>query len=56
MTTVTSQRQPGLTGQIVVIGGSTDTGLETARPARAEGADMILTGHVMATAAGPAVR
>ncbi len=37
-------REPALTGQIVVvIGGSAGIGLETARLARAEGADVILT-------------
>jgi NAD(P)-dependent dehydrogenase (short-subunit alcohol dehydrogenase family) len=37
-------REPGLTGQtVVVIGGSAGIGLETARLARAEGADAILT-------------
>jgi NAD(P)-dependent dehydrogenase (short-subunit alcohol dehydrogenase family) len=43
--TVTSiQREPELLGQIVVvIGGSAGIGLETARRARAEGADVILT-------------
>jgi NAD(P)-dependent dehydrogenase (short-subunit alcohol dehydrogenase family) len=36
-------REPGLTGQtVVVIGGSAGIGLETARLARAEGADVIL--------------
>ncbi len=40
------QRQPALVGQtIVVIGGSAGIGLETARLARAEGADVILTGR-----------
>jgi len=39
-----SQREPELTGQtVVVIGGSAGIGLETARRARAEGADVILT-------------
>ena len=38
------QRQPELLGQtVVVIGGSAGIGLETARRARAEGADLILT-------------
>ena len=38
------QREPGLHGQtVVVIGGSAGIGLETARRARAEGADVILT-------------
>jgi NAD(P)-dependent dehydrogenase (short-subunit alcohol dehydrogenase family) len=39
-----TQREPGLPGQtVVVIGGSAGIGLETARLARAEGADVILT-------------
>jgi NAD(P)-dependent dehydrogenase (short-subunit alcohol dehydrogenase family) len=38
------QRKPELAGQtVVVIGGSAGIGLETARRARAEGADVILT-------------
>ena len=37
------QRQPELLGQtVVVIGGSAGIGLETARRARAEGANVIL--------------
>jgi len=41
---VTDGSQPGLLGQIVVvIGGSAGIGLETARLARSEGADLILT-------------
>jgi NAD(P)-dependent dehydrogenase (short-subunit alcohol dehydrogenase family) len=46
-TTVTAtQRQPELARQtVVVIGGSSGIGLETARRARAEGADVILTGR-----------
>jgi NAD(P)-dependent dehydrogenase (short-subunit alcohol dehydrogenase family) len=48
MTTATSgsttRREPALTGQtVVLIGGSAGIGLETARLARAEGADVILT-------------
>jgi NAD(P)-dependent dehydrogenase (short-subunit alcohol dehydrogenase family) len=44
MTTASSQRTPELEGQtVVVIGGSAGIGLETARRARAEGADVILT-------------
>jgi NAD(P)-dependent dehydrogenase (short-subunit alcohol dehydrogenase family) len=40
------QREPELLGQIVVvIGGSAGIGLETARRARAEGANLILTGR-----------
>jgi NAD(P)-dependent dehydrogenase (short-subunit alcohol dehydrogenase family) len=40
----TTQRRPELTGQtVVVIGGSAGIGLETARRARAEGAEVILT-------------
>lgn len=39
-------RDPELLGQtVVVIGGSAGIGLETARRARAEGADVILTGR-----------
>jgi NAD(P)-dependent dehydrogenase (short-subunit alcohol dehydrogenase family) len=39
-------RAPQLTGQtVVVIGGSSGIGLETARLARAEGADVIVTGR-----------
>ena len=39
-------REPELVGQtVVVIGGSAGIGLETARRARAEGADVILTGR-----------
>src|ERR1700729_1625444 len=37
-------REPGLLGQtVIVIGGSAGIGLETARHARAEGADVVLT-------------
>jgi NAD(P)-dependent dehydrogenase (short-subunit alcohol dehydrogenase family) len=43
---MTTERQPELTGQtVVVIGGSAGIGLDTARQARAEGADVILTGR-----------
>ena len=50
MTTATAvsptQREPELAGQtVVLIGGSGGIGLETARRARAEGADVILTGR-----------
>jgi NAD(P)-dependent dehydrogenase (short-subunit alcohol dehydrogenase family) len=50
MTTATTgavtQREPALPGQtVVVIGGSAGIGLETARAARAEGADVILAGR-----------
>lgn len=42
----TAQREPDLLRQIVVvIGGSADIGLETARRARAQGADVILAGR-----------
>ena len=42
----TVRREPDLLGQtVVVIGGSAGIGLETARRARAEGADVILTGR-----------
>jgi NAD(P)-dependent dehydrogenase (short-subunit alcohol dehydrogenase family) len=45
-TPVSNQREPELVGQIVVvIGGSAGIGLETARRARAEGADVIITGR-----------
>ena len=41
-----SSREPKLLGQtVVVIGGSAGIGLETARRARAEGANVILTGR-----------
>lgn len=41
-----NSREPELLGQtVVVIGGSAGIGLETARRARAEGADVILTGR-----------
>jgi NAD(P)-dependent dehydrogenase (short-subunit alcohol dehydrogenase family) len=50
MTTATTistmQRERGLLGQtLVLIGGSAGIGLETARRARAEGAEVILTGR-----------
>ena len=46
MTTATSQRQPELTRQTVVVtGGGAGIVLERARRARAEGAGMILTGR-----------
>jgi NAD(P)-dependent dehydrogenase (short-subunit alcohol dehydrogenase family) len=42
----TIERRPELLGQtVVVIGGSAGIGLETARRARAEGAELILTGR-----------
>jgi NAD(P)-dependent dehydrogenase (short-subunit alcohol dehydrogenase family) len=45
-TATTTQRQPELAGQtVVVIGGSAGIGLETARRARTEGADVILAGR-----------
>jgi NAD(P)-dependent dehydrogenase (short-subunit alcohol dehydrogenase family) len=41
-----AERKPELLGQtVVVIGGSAGIGLETARRARAEGADVVLTGR-----------
>src|SRR5271155_2390990 len=44
--TTTTQREPELPGRtVVVIGGSAGIGLETARRARSEGADVILTGR-----------
>jgi len=43
---VATQRDPELAGQtVVLIGGSAGIGLETARRARAEGAEVILTGR-----------
>jgi NAD(P)-dependent dehydrogenase (short-subunit alcohol dehydrogenase family) len=45
-TPVPGQREPELAGQtVVLIGGSAGIGLETARRARVEGADVILTGR-----------
>ena len=50
MTTATAvsptQREPELAGQtVILIGGSSGIGLETARRARAEGASVVLTGR-----------
>jgi len=45
-TSATPQREPELRGQtVVLVGGSAGIGLETARRARSEGADVILTGR-----------
>jgi len=45
-TGASTQREPELLGQtIVLIGGSAGIGLETARRARAEGAEVVLTGR-----------
>jgi NAD(P)-dependent dehydrogenase (short-subunit alcohol dehydrogenase family) len=45
-TTAPAAREPALLGQtVVLIGGSAGIGLETARLARAEGADVVLTGR-----------
>src|ERR1700688_2947790 len=45
-TRASAQREPELAGQtVVVIGGSAGIGLATARRARAEGADVVLTGR-----------
>src|ERR1700681_175640 len=45
-TVVSTHREPELLGQtVVVIGGSSGIGLETARRARAEGAGIVLTGR-----------
>ncbi len=45
-TAVSNRREPELVGQtVVVIGGSAGIGLETARRARSEGADVVLTGR-----------
>jgi NAD(P)-dependent dehydrogenase (short-subunit alcohol dehydrogenase family) len=44
--TISAAREPELLGQtVVVIGGSAGIGLETARRARAEGADVVLAGR-----------
>ena len=44
--TTSTQREPELLGQtVVLIGGSAGIGLETARRARSEGADVVLTGR-----------
>jgi NAD(P)-dependent dehydrogenase (short-subunit alcohol dehydrogenase family) len=41
-----ARREPGLLGQtVIVIGGSAGIGLETARTARSEGAEVVLTGR-----------
>jgi NAD(P)-dependent dehydrogenase (short-subunit alcohol dehydrogenase family) len=46
VTSTGTQREPELARQtVVVIGGSSGIGLETARRARAEGADIIVTGR-----------
>ena len=46
VSTPRTQREPALTGQtVVLLGGSAGIGLETARLARAEGADVILVGR-----------
>jgi NAD(P)-dependent dehydrogenase (short-subunit alcohol dehydrogenase family) len=46
ITAAATQREPELAGQaIVLIGGSAGIGLETARQARQEGAEVILTGR-----------
>jgi NAD(P)-dependent dehydrogenase (short-subunit alcohol dehydrogenase family) len=45
-TAVPAQREPELAGQtVILIGGSSGIGFETARRARAEGAEVILTGR-----------
>ena len=45
-TVAVNQREPELAGQtVVVIGGSSGIGLETARRARAESANVVLTGR-----------
>jgi NAD(P)-dependent dehydrogenase (short-subunit alcohol dehydrogenase family) len=45
-TTVSVRPEPGLLGQtVILIGGSAGIGLETARLARAEGAEVVLTGR-----------
>ena len=46
MTTEPAPREPQLTGQtVLVLGGSSGIGLETARRARAEGAEVVITGR-----------
>jgi NAD(P)-dependent dehydrogenase (short-subunit alcohol dehydrogenase family) len=46
METILNRREPQLLGQtVVVIGGSSGIGLETAKRARAEGASIVLTGR-----------
>lgn len=46
MTSKPPQREPSLAGQtVVLIGGSAGIGLETARQARSQGAEVILTGR-----------
>jgi NAD(P)-dependent dehydrogenase (short-subunit alcohol dehydrogenase family) len=43
---VTASREPALLGQtVVVVGGSSGIGLETARQVRGEGAEIVLTGR-----------
>ena len=45
-TVAVAPREPALPGQtVIVIGGSAGIGLETARRARAQGAEVILTGR-----------
>jgi NAD(P)-dependent dehydrogenase (short-subunit alcohol dehydrogenase family) len=45
-TATTARREPALLGQtVVLIGGSSGIGLETARHARQEGAEVVLTGR-----------
>jgi NAD(P)-dependent dehydrogenase (short-subunit alcohol dehydrogenase family) len=45
-TSVAARREPELAGQtVVLIGGSAGMGLETARRARSEGAEVVLTGR-----------
>src|SRR5436305_782130 len=45
-TATAARREPELAGQtVVVVGGSAGIGLETARRARAEGAEVIVTGR-----------
>ena len=45
-TALSTRPEPALLGQtVVLIGGSAGMGLETARRARAEGADVVLTGR-----------
>ncbi len=51
--TAVTRREPELLGQtVVIIGGSAGIGLETARQARAEGAEVILAARVNLIAPG----
>jgi NAD(P)-dependent dehydrogenase (short-subunit alcohol dehydrogenase family) len=52
-TTASTAREPELAGQtVVLIGGSAGIGLEAARRARAEGAEVILTARTRSGSSG----